>query len=180
MNSTTRPSPFPILSTEEGMLSLLASLNPLGRAGVTADFTQDMARGVFGRGQEARRRVGQPGTIDKARRLTQVAAQMGFAGMLGKAALGEGVAGERREIPERAKPFQGPLVTVKCLNSSRSATGTATSAWRLSPEAAAVQAEQMQREALGGQGVTPEPPPRPVVPSNPPRVPPCLHPSRRR
>lgn len=49
---------------------------------------------------------------------------------------------------------------------------------RLSPEAAAIQAEQMQREAVAGQGVTPPPAPRErvTVPEGPAEAPPTPEP----
>lgn len=77
------------LETEEGILSLLASTNPLGRAGVTAYFTYDMSKSLMEQAKEAGGSWDELSTLEKAKAITEAATTLGFAGLLGSHLVGQ-------------------------------------------------------------------------------------------
>lgn len=95
------------LTTEEGMLSLLASLIPAGRAGVTAFFTVDQAKSVLDQAKDIGGKWDEMTAPQKAAAVTQAAASLGFTAMLAKAGAGEvaRIAGKPTAAPvPEAKP----------------------------------------------------------------------------
>lgn len=107
------------LSTEEGMLSMLASLNPLGRAGVETYFTVDMAKNLWDQAKSGIKDWDSLTIPQKASRITQGAVTLGFLGLLSKAGIGT-VKGAiktpstilyptAKEAPPAERPGEAPL-----------------------------------------------------------------------
>jgi len=101
-------------SSEQGMLAGLASLTPLGRAGVEAYFTADMAKSVLDQAKQAGEDWDKMSLPQKASAITQAIATLGFTGLLAKAGIGSA----RKALPKMPGPkpeFQGPLATGEVL-----------------------------------------------------------------
>lgn len=86
------------LTTEEGMLSVLASLVPVGRLGVEAYFARDMANKVVEGAKSMGEAWDKMTAPQKAAQITQIASEVGLTAMLAKA--GAGTARKFMATPE--------------------------------------------------------------------------------
>lgn len=97
------------LTTEEGALAFLASLTPVGRAGVTAYFTQDMARSLIDQAKELGGKWSDMTPDEKVRGLVRGLSTAAFTVMLGKSAVGEARVGAK-VVRDYVRPPAAPEV----------------------------------------------------------------------